>query len=93
MSFKENSTDLENKNITLRSGKYDEEYDGPTKLIFKPYIARRLLKKFRLVDIKPDKANSDRTVFVFADSLELRDAMQRILKYREHKKEVIDSEE
>lgn len=85
-----NSTEFDKKNAT----RYVDDYDGPTKLIFKPVIARGLIhRNFRLVDIKPDKNNGDKTVFVFADSLDLRDAMQRILRARDNKDKIIDSEE
>ena len=61
---------------------HDNDYIGETKIIFKPYIARRLNHNHKIVDIKPDKNNPKRTIFVFADSLELRDDMQRILRNR-----------
>lgn len=67
-------------------------YDGETKIIFKPYIARRLNHNHRIVDIKPDKNEPKKTIFVFADSIELRDDMQRILKKREMKKEISENE-
>lgn len=36
------------------------------KEIFTPYVARRLLKMGNpIVDIKPDKNNRDKTIFVF----------------------------
>ena len=68
------------------------EYDVPTKFIFKPYLARRLIKNHNLVDIRPDKNDPVRTVFVFEDSLELRDEMQEILKERDNQEEVIHSD-
>lgn len=61
---------------------HENEYDGETKIIFKPYIARRLNHNHRIVDIKADKNDPKRTIFVFADSIELRDDMQRILRNR-----------
>ena len=64
---------------------FGETYDGETKIIFKPYIARRLNHNHKIVDIKPDKNEPKRTIFVFADSIELRDDMQRILRNRELK--------
>ncbi len=37
-----------------------------TKLIFTPYVARRLLKMGNpILDIKPDKENPIKTVFIF----------------------------
>lgn len=58
----------------------------PTKLIFKPYIARNLLKRgHTIVDIKSYRGNPLQTVFVFADSLKLRDDMQKIIKEHDNK--------
>jgi len=43
-----------------------EKERGNSKLIFKPNIARRLLKMgCKIVDIKADHNNKQRTVFVF----------------------------
>lgn len=37
-----------------------------SKLIFKSYIARRLIKMGnKVIDIKPDRENAQRTIFVF----------------------------
>lgn len=69
--------------------KRDGEYDVPTKYIFKPYLARKLIKNHNLIDIKPDKNDPLRTVFVFEDSLKLRDDMQKILKEREENKDKV----
>lgn len=42
------------------------ESRNESKLIFKPHIARRLLKMgARLIDIKADRENKQRTIFVF----------------------------
>jgi len=44
--------------------------------IFKPKIARHLLKKgFVIADIKADKENTDRTIFIFKNSKELLDEL------------------
>jgi len=41
-------------------------------LIFNPKIARNLIKNgFNIIDIKADKNNTDRTIFVFKRSEEL----------------------
>lgn len=40
--------------------------DKKYKEIFTPYVARRLLRMGNpIVDIKPDKTNRDKTIFVF----------------------------
>lgn len=71
----------------------NDEYQVPIKFIFKPYIARRLIKNHNLVDIRPDRNDPVRTVFVFEDSLKLRDDMQRILNERDEKKENLNTYE
>jgi len=54
-----------------------------TKIIFKSYIARRLLKSgCRIVDIKPDKNDPDkkRTIFVFEDNEKFQKDLTDILE-------------
>lgn len=47
--------------------------------IFKPQIARSLLKKGNnIYDIKADKKNMDRTIFVFKNTVKLREDMLSI---------------
>ena len=47
------------------------------KSIFTPYVARRLLKMGnQIVDIKPDKKNKDRTIFVFEATEKLKADME-----------------
>lgn len=61
-----------------------KENEQKTKLIFKPYIARKLLAVgHKIVDIKPDHTNPLKTVFVFEDSLQLRDDMTKIIREKE----------
>lgn len=80
-----NISDLQsNYKETDTNNKTKDEYDVPTKFIFKPYIARRLIKNHNLIDIRPDKNDPVRTVFVFEDSIRLRDDMQKILKERKN---------
>jgi hypothetical protein len=43
------------------------------KLIFTAKLARHLLKLgYQIIDIKPNKDNPDRTVFIFKDNPELK---------------------
>jgi len=50
-------------------------------LIFKPKVARGLLRlNNQIVDIKADKENSDRTIFVFRNTEKLRDDLNTIEK-------------
>jgi hypothetical protein len=65
-----------------------DDYETPVKFIYKPYIARRLVTSHNLVDIVPDQQDSERTVFVFEDSLRLRDDMLRIIKSKNSEEEV-----
>lgn len=50
------------------------------KLIFNTGVARRLIRDYglRVVDIKPEKSNKDKTVFVFEETEEFSNAMQTI---------------
>ena len=67
-----------NKTVSTKENKQK------TKLIFKPYIARKLLAVgHKIVDIKPDHTNPLKTVFVFEDSLQLRDDMTKIIREKE----------
>ncbi|OAO82598.1 DUF5659 domain-containing protein [Anoxybacillus flavithermus] len=48
-------------------------------LIFKPKLARNLLRNgFNIVDIKADKNNPDRTIFVFEKTRELLEMMHKL---------------
>ena len=49
------------------------------KLVFNSGVARRLLKMgVNIVDIKADRANSDKTVFVFKRTPEFEESFERI---------------
>ena len=49
--------------------------------IFKPQRVRKLLKKgFNIYDIKPDKKNLDRTIFIFKNSEELQKELETLIK-------------
>jgi Domain of unknown function (DUF5659) len=48
-------------------------------LIFKPKLARNLLRNgFSIVDIKADKNNTDRTIFVFERTKELLEMLRKL---------------
>lgn len=52
-------------------------------MVFTAQLARQLLKGgFRIVDIKPDKNDKRRTVFIFQDSPELKQKMDEYIKAR-----------
>ena len=47
-----------------------------TKCIFTPFVARNLLKMGNpIIDIKPDKNNKDKTIFVFENTDKLKKDM------------------
>ena len=49
--------------------------------IFKPQRVRKLLKKgFNIYDIKADKNNLDRTIFIFKNSEELQEELETLIK-------------
>ena len=54
------------------------------KLIFNSGLAKYLVEECgqRIIGLKANRENRDRSVFVFADSLELRDSMQEYTKER-----------
>ena len=53
-----------------------------TKIIFNYAIAKELIRRgFQVVDIKRNRDNND-VIFVMRDCLEMRDAMQEIVKTR-----------
>ena len=49
--------------------------------IFKPQRVRKLLKKgFNIYDIKADKNNLDKTIFIFKNSEELQKELESLIK-------------
>ena len=56
-----------------------DEVVGPKKItIADPSTVKRLLRKgFHIVDIKPDRFNHDKTVFLFEDSEELQKVLEK----------------
>lgn len=47
-----------------------------TKMIFTPYVARKLLHMGNpIIDIKPNKENRDKTIFVFENTSKLKNDM------------------
>lgn len=51
-----------------------------TKLIFKTYLARRLLKLDNpIIDIKPDKLKEGRTIFVFEITEKFKNDLSTLL--------------
>lgn len=66
----------------------NEKYMKKSKLIFDAKIARKLLKMgFVVIDIKPNRDNTDRTVFAFENTEEFQQALTQILDEDKIKKE------
>lgn len=60
-----------------------------SRLIFDAKIARKLLKMgFVVIDIKPNRENTDKSIFVFENTEEFKQALTEILDEIKEKKEV-----
>lgn len=58
--------------------------NNDTKLIFSPNVARNLLKLGNtIVDIKPNKENKMKTVFVFKNDEHFRESLDNMIKAKE----------
>ena len=58
-----------------------QEQKEQVKLIFTAQLARALLKlkkNYMIVDVKPDKNNNDKTVFVFRNDVGLKEDIQKL---------------
>ena len=59
-----------------------------SKLVFDAKIARALCKKnFPIIDIKPMRGEPDKTVFVFANTVEFQDAFTQMMEDIKARKE------
>jgi hypothetical protein len=64
-----------------------------SRLIFDAKIARKLLKQgFVVIDIKPNRENTDKSIFVFENTEEFKQALVKLMDEIKAKKEVEDSE-
>ena len=60
-----------------------------SRLVTDPRIARKLLKKnFVVIDIKPNKSNPDKSVFVFENTEEFKIALEEVTAEIKAKEEV-----
>lgn len=58
--------------------------ESKAKIVFEPQIARKLLKEgCQIIDIKPNKNDKNRTVFVFINDDNFKNQMDVISKNRE----------
>lgn len=64
-----------------------------SRLVFDAKIARKLLKQgFVVIDIKPNRENTDKSIFVFENTEEFKQALVKLMDEIKAKKEVEDSE-
>jgi translation initiation factor 1 (eIF-1/SUI1) len=60
-----------------------------SRLVTDPRIARKLLKKgFVVIDIKPNKSNPDKSVFIFENTEEFKIALEEVTAEVKAKEEV-----
>lgn len=64
-----------------------------SRLVTDPRVARKLLKKgYVVIDIKPNKSNPDKSVFIFENTEEFKVALEEVtaeIKVKEEVKEEI----
>lgn len=61
--------------------KTEEDNDPKRKIVTNTRIASRLLKEgYKVVDINPDRGNSDKTVFIFESSDDLLAEIEKLEK-------------
>lgn len=67
----------------------NEKDTRKSRLIFDAKIARKLLKQgFVVIDIKPNRENTDKSIFVFENTEEFQQALAQIMDDIKAKKEV-----
>ena len=65
-----------------------------SRLIFDAKIARKLLKQgFVVIDIKPNRENTDKSIFVFENTEEFQNALTQLMDEIKAKKEAEDPEQ
>jgi thymidine phosphorylase len=65
-----------------------------SRLIFDAKIARKLLKQnFVVIDIKPNRENTDKSIFVFENTEEFQNALTQLMDEIKAKKEAEESEQ
>lgn len=59
-----------------------------SRLVFDAKMARKLLKQgFVVIDIKPNRENTDKTIFVFENTDEFKVALEKLMDELKAKKE------
>lgn len=65
-----------------------------SRLIFDAKIARKLLKQgFVVTDIKPNRENTDKSIFIFENTDEFKIALNQVMDEIKAKKEMTDNPE
>lgn len=66
----------------------NEKDTRKSRLVFDAKVARKLLKQgFVVIDIKPNRENTDKSIFVFENTAEFKDALIKIMEEIKEKKE------
>jgi translation initiation factor 1 (eIF-1/SUI1) len=66
----------------------DKKDTRKSRLIFDAKMARKLLKQgFVVIDIKPNRENTDKTIFVFENTDEFKVALEKLMDELKAKKE------
>ena len=66
----------------------NEKDTRKSRLIFDAKIARKLLKQdFVVIDIKPNRENADKSIFVFENTEEFKKALEQLMDEIKAKKE------
>lgn len=67
----------------------NEKDTRKSRLIFDAKIARKLLKMgFVVIDIKPNRENTEKSIFVFENTEEFKDALTQLMDEIKAKKEI-----
>ena len=67
----------------------DKKDTRKNRLVFDAKMARKLLKQgFVVIDIKPNRENTDKTIFVFENTDEFKIALDKLMDELKAKKEV-----
>lgn len=70
----------------------DKKDTRKSRLIFDAKIARKLLKQgFVVVDIKPNRENTDKSIFIFENTDEFKVALEKLIDELKIKKEESES--
>ena len=66
----------------------DKKDTRKSRLVFDAKMARKLLKQgFVVIDIKPNRENTDKTIFVFENTDEFKVALEKLMDELKAKKE------